>query len=224
MGQTSRREASGSELGGRRSRPRFGRCSCCWTGFPGTRAQVRNGAWVKPRRSLPSGEVRALVPTCRPRVAPGGGRLSVPCRLRPLPFRAAPEPLRGAPRRAPRAPRRRVRPACGGLALGLRLTVTLFPFQEKPDRFPGDAGTGAPTLASVENEIGGPRLWCPRGLRVCRWECDPIGPAWFSWVAPSAPGPRHLAVCSQVSLSGCGLASVRTRLHVCPGCGGVLHS
>src|SRR5690606_5919932 len=77
--------------------------------------------------------------------------------VRPLPPSAAfllggPEPLRGAPRRAPRAPRRRVRPACGGLALGLRLTVTLFPFQEKPDRFSGDAGTGAPTLASVEKE------------------------------------------------------------------------
>ncbi len=99
--------------------------------------------------------------------------------VRPLPPSAAfllggPEPLRGAPRRAPRAPRRRVRPACGGLALGLRLTVTLFPFQEKPDRFSGDAGTGAPTLASVEKEIGGPRLWClaaagvPVGMRPQR--------------------------------------------------------
>ena len=100
----SRREASGSELGGRRSRPRFGRCSCCWTGFPGTRAQVGNGAWVKPRRSLPSGEVRALVPTCRPGVASAGGRLAVPCRSRPLSLRAALNHAGGATARPPSPP------------------------------------------------------------------------------------------------------------------------
>ena len=223
MGQTSRREASGSELGGRRSRPRFGRCSCCWTGFPGTRAQVRNGAWVKPRRSLPSGEVRALVPTCRPRVAPGGGRLSVPCRPRPLSLRAALNLCGGRHGAPPEPPAAECAPPAAGSPSAFGSPSRFSLFRKNRTGFPGTRAQVPPPSRVSKMRLAARACGALR-LRVCRWECDPNGLAWFSWVAPSAPGPRRPTIGCWASLSGCGLASVHARLHVRPGCGGVLHS
>lgn len=85
---------------------------------------------------------------------------------RPLPPSAAfplggPEPSGGRHGAPPEPPAAECVPPVGGPALGLPAHRYAFPFQEKPDRFAGDAGTRAPPSAGYRNEMGGPPLVVP---------------------------------------------------------------
>ena len=166
-------------------------------------------------------------PRACPDVSPWGGVCWRPVG-RPLPLSAAfpsggPEPCGGRHGAPPEPPAAECAPPVGGLALGLWLTVTLFPFRKNRTGFPGTRAQVPPPSRVSKMRLAARACGALR-LRVCRWECDPNGPAWFSWVAPSAPGPRRPTIGCWASLSGCGLASVHARLPVRPGCGGVLHS
>lgn len=164
---------------------------------------------VEPKRSPPSDEARArvlLVVTPRPRKAPSaalsnGGALTA---------------------RPPATPRcRRPTPKASASAVGFACSKRLAFWAGNP--FCGSHGHEPPTREGQEKRDGRPAFVVPCGCGCAGGIRPHDGLAWFT-ASPLLP-PVHAAHgLPWASLSGCGIASVRLRLHVDPGFGGVLHS